>query len=311
MKNLDWLRLAALSVLWGLTFLFVSLSLRGFPEFSVVFLRVFLGAVTFWLLVLATRTRMPRDWRTWRAFLVMGLFTNAIPFSLITWEQTQVEGGIASIINATTSFFVVVLAHFLTKDEKLSVRKAAGVLIGLFGAYVLLRPELGGGMSMRGLGQIAGLAASVCLALGAIYGKRFRHLSPMQTATGMLTCSSAALFPFALVIDRPWTLSPDVAAVGAIAGLVLLSTVLAYLLYFGVLRSAGATNLLLVTLLMPVSAHILGAVFLDERLYATSVAGMVFIVFGLGIIDGRMLRRLRGVKTSDSAPLEARDVEEE
>ena len=310
MKNLDWLRLAALSVLWGGTFLFVSLSLRGFPEFSVVFLRVFLGAVTFWLLVVATRTHMPRDWRTWRAFLVMGLFTNAIPFSLITWEQTQVEGGIASIINATTSFFVVVLAHFLTRDEKLTVRKAAGVLIGLFGAYVLLRPELEGGMSMRGLGQIAGLAASVCLALGAIYGKRFKHLSPMQTATGMLTCSAAVLFPVALVIDRPWTLSPGLAAVGAISGLVLLSTVLAYLLYFGVLRSAGATNLLLVTLLMPVSAHILGAVFLAEPLYVTSIAGMVFIVLGLSVIDGRVLRLLRGSKVSGPAPLSAAEDKE-
>jgi drug/metabolite transporter (DMT)-like permease len=126
----------------------------------------------------------------------------------------------------------------------------------------------------------------------------------------MLTCSSLVLFPLAMVIDHPWNLSPDLAAFGAISGLVLLSTVLAYLLYFGVLRSAGATNLLLVTLLMPVSAHILGAVFLGERLYATSVAGMAFIVFGLGIIDGRILRRLRGVRASDSAPFEARDAEE-
>jgi drug/metabolite transporter (DMT)-like permease len=118
------------------------------------------------------------------------------------------------------------------------------------------------------------------------------------------------MFPLVMVVDHPWTLSPDLAAVGAISGLVLLSTVLACLLYFGVLRSAGATNLLLVTLLMPVSAHILGAVFLDERLYATSVAGMAFIVFGLGIIDGRMLRWLRGVRASDSAPFEARDAEE-
>lgn len=310
MNARDWLRLLALSLVWGGTFLFVSLSLRTFPELTVVFLRVSLAAALFWLFMLATGRHMPRDRRTWGAFLVMGLLNNVLPFSLITWEQTQVEGGIASIMNAMTSCFTVVLAHFLTRDEKLTARKAAGVLIGLFGAYVLLRPELVGGVSMRGLGQIAGLTASMSLALAGIFGKRFVGLSPLVAATGMLTCSSLVLFPLAMVVDHPWNLSPDLAAVGAITGLVVLSTVLAYLLYFSVLRSAGATNLLLVTLLMPVSAHILGAVFLEERLYATSVAGMAFIVFGLAIIDGRMLRWLRGVRAHAPARLDARDVEE-
>ncbi len=301
MKTLDWLRLIALSVLWGGTFLFVSLSLRSMPEFTIVFLRVGLAAITFWLLILVTGRRMPRDWHTWRAFLLMGLLNNAIPFSLITWEQTQVEGGIASIINATTSCFAVVLAHFLTKDEKLSVRRAAGVLIGLFGAYVLLRPELDGGISLRGLGQMAGLVASMSLALAGIFGKRFKGLSPIVTATGMLTCSALLLLPVSVLVDQPWTMQPDISAIGAVGGLVLLSTVVAYLLYFRVLQSAGATNLLLVTLLMPVSAHILGAAFLGEPLYATSVAGMVFIVLGLSIIDGRILRLLRARRHAEMA----------
>jgi drug/metabolite transporter (DMT)-like permease len=310
MKTLDWLRLTALSVLWGGTFLFVSLSLRGIPEFTVVFLRVSLAAAVFWLVIVATGKRMPRDRHAWRQFAIMGLINNAIPFSLITWEQTQVEGGIASIMNAMTSCFTVVLAHFLTRDEKLTVRKVVGVLVGLFGAYVLLRPELVGGISMRGLGQVAGLTASMSLALAGIFGKRFKHLSPAQTATGMLTCSSVMLFPLAMAIDRPWNLTPDLTVVGAIAGLVLLSTVLAYLLYFAVLRSAGATNLLLVTLLMPVSAHILGAAFLGEPLYATSVLGMAFIVIGLSIIDGRIIRRLRASR--EPAPLRAaRQAEED
>ncbi len=293
MKAIDWLRLTALSMLWGGTFLFVSLSLRTIPEFTIVFLRVFLAAGTFWLLLLATGHRMPRDWHTWRAFLFMGLINNAIPFSLITWEQTQVEGGIASIINATTSCFAVVFAHFLTKDEKLTTRRALGVCIGLFGAYVLLRPEMVDGVSMRGLGQVAGLVASMSLALAGIFGKRFKSLSPMVTATGMLTCSSLLLLPVAMIIDRPWNLNADLSTAGAISGLVLLSTVVAYLLYFRVLQSAGATNLLLVTLLMPVSAHILGAAFLGEPLYVASVAGMGFIVIGLSIIDGRLIRVLQ------------------
>ncbi len=293
MKNVDWLKLAALSVLWGGTFLFQSLSLRAFPILTIVFFRVFFSAIVFWLLLLATGRRMPTTPRVWRDFLVMGLINNAIPFSLITWEQTHVEGGIASIMNAVTSCFAVILAHFLTRDEKLTRRKVAGVAIGFFGAYVLLRPELAGGVSMRGLGQMAGLTASLSLALAGIFGKRFREQTTLVAATGMLTCSSLLMLPLVLVFDRPWTLAWTPSGAGAIAGLVTLSTVVAYLLYFSVLRSAGATNLLLVTLLMPVSAHILGATLLGEALYVTSVIGMALIMLGLSIIDGRVVARVR------------------
>jgi len=298
MKTSDWLRLFGLSIVWGGTFLFQGLGVRSMPPLTISFCRVFFAAAVFWLLVLATKQRMPRDRHTWAMFFTMGLINNAIPFSLITWEQTHVEGGIASIMNATTSCFAVVLAHFLTRDEKLTIRKALGVAIGFFGAYVLLRPELSGGISMRGVGELAGLLASLSLALAGIFGKRFREQSPIVTATGMLTASSIIMFPVIMVVDRPWTIVPTAEGTLAIAGLVLLSTVVAYVLYFGVLRSAGATNLLLVTLLMPISAHILGALFLSEPLYPSSVLGMAFILAGLSIIDGRFWKRLRGALSS-------------
>jgi len=294
MKTSDWFRLICLSIVWGGTFLFQGLAVRTMPPLTITFCRVFFAATVFWLLILFTRQHMPRDRHTWGMFFIMGLINNAIPFSLITWEQTHVEGGIASIMNATVSCFAVVLAHFLTKDEKLSVRKAVGVTVGFLGAYVLLRPELDGGISMRGLGEMAGLLASLSLALAGIFGKRFKAQAPMVTATGMLTCSSVIMLPLIMIVDRPWTLVPTVGGTGAIAGLVLLSTVVAYVLYFTVLRSAGATNLLLVTLLMPISAHILGAVFLSEPLYLSSVLGMLCILVGLSIIDGRPWARLRG-----------------
>ncbi len=293
MTSSDWLRLIALSVVWGSVFLFVSLAVRSIPEFTLVFLRLAVAAAGFWLLVLATGTRMPRDRRLWGEFLVSGLITNAIPFSLITWEQTQVEGGIASVLNAMTPCFVVVLAHFLTKDEKLSLRKATGVLVGFLGAYILMSPDLEGGLSMRSLGQIAGLTASLAHAVAGIYGKRFRNLPPLVAATGMLTCAALWELPVALVVDRPWNMQPDGTALGAVAVLGLL-TVAAYLLYYRILPSAGATNLMLATLLSPVFAHILGAAVLGEPIYVTSVIGMVVIVVGLSIMDGRVLRRLRG-----------------
>jgi len=292
MSTSDWLRLIVLSIVWGSVFLFVSLSVRSIPEFTLVFLRLAIAAAGFWLLVLATRTRMPRDRRLWGEFLISGLITNAIPFTLITWEQTQVEGGIASVLNAMTPCFVVVLAHFLTKDEKLSVRKAIGTLVGFLGAYILMSPDLEGGLSMRSLGQLAGLTASLAHAVAGIYGKRFRNLPPLVAATGMLTCAALWELPVALIVDQPWDMQPDATALGAVVVLGLL-TVAAYLLYYRILPSAGATNLMLATLLSPVFAHILGAAVLGEAIYVTSVIGMVVIVVGLSIMDGRVLRWLR------------------
>jgi drug/metabolite transporter (DMT)-like permease len=294
MNARDWLRLLVLSLVWGGTFLFVSLALRGTPGFTLVFLRVALAAAGFWVFIVASGRRMPRDRKLWRQFLVSGLITNAIPFSLITWEQTQVEGGIAAVMNAMTPCFVVLLAHFFTKDEKATVQKAVGVLIGFLGAYVLLSPEIHGGVSMRGLGLIAGLTASVAHAAAGIYGKRFTGLSPIVAATGMLTGAAVWLLPVSLIVDRPWeTVQPSLIAAGAVGALGL-GTVIAYLLYYRILRSAGATNLMLATLLGPVWAHILGAVVIGERIYATSVAGALIIVIGLAIMDGRVLKRLRG-----------------
>ena len=296
MNARDWFRLLMLSLVWGGTFLFVSLALRGTPGFTLVFLRVALAAAGFWVFILASGRRMPRDRKLWGQFLISGLITNAIPFSLITWEQTQVEGGIAAVMNAMTPCFVVLLAHFFTKDEKATVQKAVGVLVGFLGAYVLLSPEIHGGVSMRGLGLIAGLTASVAHAAAGIYGKRFTGLSPIVAATGMLTGAALWLLPVSLIVDRPWeTVQPSLVAAGAVGALGL-GTVIAYLLYYRILRSAGATNLMLATLLGPIWAHILGTVVIGESIYATSVAGMFIIVVGLSIMDGRVLRWLRARK---------------
>ena len=187
------------------------------------------------------------------------------------------------------------------------------MLVGFVGVYVLLRPELGGGITMRGWGQVAGLCAAFFLALAGIYGKRFKGLSPMVIAAGMLTSSTILLLPVTLLVERPWMLTPTAVSLGAMVGVALLSTVVAYLLYFRILASAGATNLLLVTLLVPVSAHILGAVFLWEPLYATSVVGMAFIVCGLAITDGRIVSRLRGAcGVKPDIPIEwAQEVDDE
>ena len=292
MGPLTWALLIALSILWGGSFFFVGVALDALPPFTIVALRVGLAALALNLVVVAVGLRMPTDLRTWAAFFAMGLVNNAVPFSLIVWGQTHIASGLASILNATTPLFTVVVAHVLTSDEKMSRGGVAGVLVGVAGVVVMIGPEMLGGLGTNVVAQIAVLGASLAYALAGVFGRRFGRMgvAPLLTATGQVTASTLLLIPVALVVDRPWTLAAPGAEIwAAVVALALLSTALAYVLYFRILASAGATNLLLVTFLIPVSAIVLGASLLGEQLEPKHFAGMALIGLGLAAIDGRAL----------------------
>ena len=292
MGPLTWALLIALSILWGGSFFFVGVALDALPPFTIVALRVGLAALALNLVVVVVGLRMPTDLRTWAAFFAMGLVNNAVPFSLIVWGQTHIASGLASILNATTPLFTVVVAHVLTSDEKMSRGGVAGVLVGVAGVVVMIGPEMLGGLGTNVVAQIAVLGASLAYALAGVFGRRFGRMgvAPLLTATGQVTASTLLLIPVALVVDRPWTLAAPGAEIwAAVVALALLSTALAYVLYFRILASAGATNLLLVTFLIPVSAIVLGASLLGEQLEPKHFAGMALIGLGLAAIDGRAL----------------------
>jgi drug/metabolite transporter (DMT)-like permease len=216
---------------------------------------------------------------------------------LIVWSQTHIASGVAAILNATTPLFGVLFAHFLTRDETMTRGRVIGVLAGILGVAIMI-----GGDALRSLGvdivaQLACLGAAISYACAGIFGRRFRALkvAPVATATGQVIVSSAILVPAMLIIDHPWTLPmPGLATFGALVGVATLSTALAYVLYFRLLATAGATNLLLVTLLIPVSANMLGFLFLSEQPLLKHVWGMVLIALGLAAIDGRPWKRLSG-----------------
>lgn len=293
MSASDWLLLIILSVLWGGSFFFVELALDGLGPFTLVTGRVGLGALALLIFVRATGNRMPREARLWGAFLVMGALNNLIPFTLIAWGQVHIDSGLASILNATTPLFTVLLAHVLTRDERMTTGKFVGVLFGLAGVAVLIGPDALSGLGAQGLGQIAVLVASLSYGFAGIFGRRFKDIPPSVAAAGMLTTSTVMVAPLAVLIERPWTASPGVGALLAVLGMAVLSTALAYLLYFRILARAGATNLLLVTFLIPVSALVLGILFLGERLDWTAYAGMALIFLGLAAVDGRVVRLIR------------------
>jgi drug/metabolite transporter (DMT)-like permease len=267
--------------------------LRDFQPFTVVFLRVTLAALILIGVVYISGQRMPASLRTWGAFVVMGALNNAIPFSLIVWGQTRIDSGVASILNATTPIFTVILAHMFTSDERLTLRKFFGVLVGFLGVYIMIKPELKDGFSWRGLGQVAVIGAAVSYGFAGIFGKRLKKTSPVVNSAGMLICSSLMMLPLALIIDSPWSLSPSLEAVAAVFGIALISTVLAYLLYFRILAAAGATNVLLVTFLIPISALLLGVGVLGEVIKALEYIGMACIFLGLIVIDGRVLKGIK------------------
>ncbi|MFS1933916.1 DMT family transporter [Vibrio splendidus] len=293
-----WAMLILLSMLWGGSFFFVGVVVTDLPPLTIVALRVGIAAITLWIIALMIGLRPPKELRVWGAFLGMGLLNNVVPFSLIVWGQTQIASGLASILNAATPIFAVVVAGILLPDERVTPLKLVGVGIGFVGVVVMIGlPALSGGGSL--IAQLAIITAALSYAFAGVYGRRFKAMgiNPIITAAGQVTASTMVLTPVALMVDGPLdvvAMSGDTWA--AIAGLAVLSTAVAYVLYFKILELAGATNVLLVTLLVPVSAILLGSLFLNESLEVIHFVGMLLIAIGLSAIDGRLWRRIKLAK---------------
>jgi drug/metabolite transporter (DMT)-like permease len=292
----EWGLLIILSLLWGGSFFFIGVAVKELPPMTIILLRVAIAAAVLMAALLVMRIPFPLGRAAWLSFLTMGLLNNVIPQSLIAWGQVSIPGGLASILNATTPLFGVVVAHYFTQDEKLTANKLAGLVIGIAGVAIMIGPSAFDGLGRGFWAEIAILIASVFYALSGVYGRRFRRMGvdPIATAAGQLTGSTLILLPLALIFEQPFSLPmPSLATWQAILGLAIVSTALAYVIFFRILATAGATNLLLVTFLIPVSAIFLGSLFLGERLELRHFIGMAGIAAGLACIDGRLLKAFK------------------
>ncbi|MCG6121188.1 MAG: DMT family transporter [Microvirga sp.] len=295
MSPVEWLTLVGLSLLWGGSFFFAAVALRELPPLTIVAARVVVAAATLFLVMRLMGARIPREPAIWAAFVGMGVLNNVIPFTLIVWGQSQIASGLAAILNATTPLMTVIVAHVATADERLTRGRALGVALGFAGVLTMIGPDAIAGAGASVVAQCAILCAALSYACAAVFGRRFRRLGvpPLTTAAGQVAVSAAIVTPLALVVDRQWELGwPSIDVLGALIGFGALSTALAYVLFFRLLGSAGATRLSLVTFLIPVSAILLGVGVLGERLEPLQVVGMAIIALSLLAIDGR-LRRLR------------------
>jgi drug/metabolite transporter (DMT)-like permease len=285
----DWSLLGLLSILWGGSFFFNGLVLKALPPLTVVLLRVAIAAVILLPLLFVYRIRLPRGLSGWKPFFAIGLLNNVLPFSLIVIGQTYIPSGLASILNATTPLFTVVVMA-IAGEEKLHLRRIAGVVAGLAGVIVLH----GGGIGLEAgqtIGILLCLAAAFSYGLSALLARRVLSNSPpLGTATFQLLASAAMMTVVAGLVDRPWQLPmPGAATWLAVIGLAALSTALAYIVFFQILRRSGATNVMLVTLLIPVTALLLGYLVLGEPISLREMAGALVIGSALLLIDGRVL----------------------
>jgi drug/metabolite transporter (DMT)-like permease len=282
------LLLIVLSVLWGGSFYFAKIAVLEIPPLTLALGRVAIAAAALAIVARIVGARWPRDAPTWWTFTVMAALNNVVPFSLMFWGQIYIPIGLASILNATSPLFGVLVAHLMTHDDRLSIGRVVGLAAGFFGAVVLIGTDMLSEFGTNVLAELACLAAAASFALGAVHSRRLRGLPPIMVATGQLTMSTVLLAPIVFLLDRPSAvLAASSAALWSMMALALLSSALAYLIYFRVIGRAGATNALLVTFLNPVSAIALGILLLHESLEPHQLAGMAAIFVGLAAIDGR------------------------
>lgn len=296
MNGREWAILLFLGLIWGSSFLFIKVAVLDVPPLTFVWLRVMIAAAALWLFlrIRGIAASLPRE--VLLSMAVLALLNNVLPFILFAWGQARIATGLGAILNATTPIWGVVVAHFLTRDEPLTPARLAGVVLGFGGVALMIGPGLLSELGDQLAAQLACLAAALSYAFAGIFARRFKRLGiPATTVTaGQLTMSAIMMLPLALVVETPWLQPlPSAAAIGSILALALVCTAFAYVLYFQLIETAGATNALLVPLLTPPTAILLGGLFLGELLALRDFAGLALIALAFAAIDGRLLKRLR------------------
>ena len=295
MNRSDWLIMLVLAIIWGGAFFFIGVAVRHVPALTYVWLRVTIAAVALWIFVKARGGSLDLPRQVWGSIVLLAILNNALPFTLFGWGQTHIASGLASILNATTPIWGVLVAHFFTVDERMTSRKIAGVLLGFGGVATMIGPSLLSDIGSGALAQLACVGAALSYAFAGVWARRFKRLgiSPLSITTGQLTAAAIVMLPVSMLAEHPWTRAlPPMSAWAAITALAVLCTAFGYVLYFKLIDGAGATNAMLVTLLVPPVAILLGSLFLGETLAPQDFAGLALIALGLAAIDGRLLTKL-------------------
>ena len=290
---MTWFELLLLGLIWGASFLSIRIALNEIPFLTSVLHRTMWAMLVLWVVVLAMKLHIPSSPQIWFGFLIMGILNNAISFSLMAWAQLHVETGLISILNSSTAVFSVMTAALFFADERLTIHKTVGVLLGFTGVILAIGVENIQDLNLKSLAQIAIIVGTLSYALASVWARfKLVGLSPQVSATGMLTMSTVLIFPIVIIIDGPMEFTLKPATWLAIGYYAVIATAGAYLLYFRILIKAGSGNVMLVTLIIPPVAILLGGMFLGEKLPPTALLGFAFLAVGLIILDKRIINRV-------------------
>ena len=294
MGSAEWGLLLLHSLLWGSAYFFIEVALRELPLATIVAFRFVPACAALLAVALVLRLRLPTSPAAWRGFVVLSLLNSLLPFALTVYGQKTTTGGLAAVLNATTPLFSLLLAPLITSDERLSAGRLAGVAVGIAGVAILVGPDAFAGAGTTLLAKVALIGAALSYALAGHFARTLAAYHPIVIAVCQLIVGLAVAMPLALAIDQPWRLpTPSWSSVGAILGLGFLSSAAASICFFTLVKRAGASNALLVALLLPLTPIVLGAVVLGNVLTPRDTLGACVIALALIIIDGRALARLR------------------
>lgn len=296
----QWLTLCIIALFWGGAFFFVSVAIKDFPPMTLGAVRILIGGALMLAILYATGKRLPWTGQAWKWFTIVAIVNSVAPLYLLAWAQSTISGGLTAIITALTPLMVLFIAHLMTDDEKLKSGRLLGTAIGFGGVALMIGLDANTRIDIAIAAQLAAVLASFFFALGTVLARRFRALEiePLTASTGFILMSGIIFLVLAIILERPWTLpAPGAPAIAAAVAAGVLSTALGQFMFFRLLSQTGANNISLVAVLTPVSAILLGALFLGEVLQLNHIAGMVTVVLGLALVDGRPIRRLKNFLT--------------
>lgn len=273
--------LLALATLWGASYTFIKIGVATIPPITLIAARTLIAGLLLLVIMRWRGVRLPSDAATWRRFLFQACLNSVIPFTLIAWSERTLDAGLATILNSTGPIFTFLLTVAITRHEALTTRKLIGVLAGLAGVCLIIGVQALGGLGEQLVAQLAIVAATICYAGAAIFGRGFKGLDPMVPAAGSMLSGAAILIPLSLVVDRPWTLAPSASSIWALSGLAVFSTALAFVIYFRLIQTLGSVGTTAQAYLRVPIGVALGVLFLGETLTSTAWIGLGCVVIGV------------------------------
>lgn len=279
--SMELLFLLMLSTLWGASYTFIRVGVETIPPITFIATRTLIAGGMLFAVIRARGSKLPKDAATWRRFLFQACLNSAIPFTLIAWGEHFVNAGLAATLNSTTPIFTFLLTAVITRHEPVTGRKLFGVIAGLIGSSLIIGLGAFENLGHELLAQLAIVAATICYAGAAIYGRGFKGLDPIVPAAGSLICGATMLVPLSLMVDRPWTLAPSMESILALLCLAVFSTAIAFVIYFRLIQTLGSVGVTAQAYLRAPMGVAIGIIFLGERLTPTAWIGLICVIAGV------------------------------